>query len=315
MQLKAFFRASQNQLFFGVFGKWRPAFVFKFASLQKFFPFSLTMLGIGLFSNLSQNLDKLIIGKLFLATQLGFYDTSKRINDIASQNLGAIFSKVMFPVLSKLQRDNEKFVSIYRKTIRTISFIVIPLFFLLAITAKPLILILLSEKWLPSAHLLQILAFSGFIYPLSAIMVNAIASTGRADIVFSIGIVKNIIYFIGIIIGSFWACTGVVIAITIVSYLGLLINSYAISWLIRLPVNQQFFDIAIPFTLSVLTFIFVLPFYFYFHSNSYAQLFASALIGFLFYIITNYYLNRKMFYELLSSINSVAFIKHLSAGH
>jgi len=285
--------------------KWRPDFVFKISSLTKFLRFALNMLSAGLFNSLAQNIDKLIIGKIFSASALGYFQRSKRFNDFARQNLGVIFSKVIFPVLSGVQDDDEKFIAHYRKTIKAIALLVTPLFFVLIVIAKPLIVFLITDKWLPSVKLLQILAVSGFIYPLSAVMVNAIAAKGRADIFFKLDVVKTILYIIGILVGSLWGITQIVIAITITGYLGFYINIHIISKLIHLSVKDQLNDIATPIILSISMLILLFIISYLINLREVSQLFILPLIGFAFYLIANYVFDPKMFFEMKNIVQKV----------
>ncbi len=277
---------------------WRPTLIFKISSLRKFLRFALNMFGAGILNNLTQNIDNLIIGKLFAVAQLGFFERSKHFNSLAHRNLGAVFSRVMFPVLSDLQDDNERFIDVYRKTIRMVSFLVTPLFAGLIVIAKPLIVLLIGVKWLPSVKLLQILAISGFAYPLSAIMVNAIAAKGRADIFLKLDIVKSTLGIIGIFVGSLWGIMGIVTAITITGYIGFYINIHVISKLLPISVTEQFKDMAIPIILSTLMLFLLFTISNLNNMNLINELLILPLIGTTFYLITNSIFNRKTFFEI-----------------
>ena len=280
---------------------WRPSLIFRISSLRKYLGFSLNMFGAGMLNSLVKDIDKLIIGKLYTTAQLGFFERSKYFNRLAQQNLGAVFKKVMFPVLSNLQDDHEKFILAYRKAIRVVALFVMPLFFGLIVIAKPLIVLLITEKWLPSVKYLQILAVSGFAYPLSSIMVHAIAAKGRADIFFKLDIVKTALVIISIFIGTLWGITGVVIAIAAVTYITFYVNVHAIAKLLQLSIITQISDMIIPLILSTLMLVLL-----YIISTVSTvsdlslinQLVVLPLIGITFYLLTNYVFNQKTFLEI-----------------
>ena len=64
-----------------------------------------------------------------------------------------------FPILSNIQDDNVRLASAYRKYIKLASYLIFPLMVGLAAVAQPLVLLLLTEKWMMAAVLLQILCF------------------------------------------------------------------------------------------------------------------------------------------------------------
>lgn len=73
----------------------------------------------------------------------------------------------------------------------------------LAAVAKPLILILIGEKWLPAVYFLQIICFSGMLYPLHAINLNILQVKGRSDLFLKLEIIKKIIAVGPIVVGIY----------------------------------------------------------------------------------------------------------------
>ena len=287
-----------ESLFFWLMNDWRPSWIFKFASLKKLFRFAANMFGAGIFNSLTVNVDNLIIGRLFTASQLGYFERSKNYNSLMQANLGAVFSKVTLPALSNLQNNSEKFLDYYRKMIRMVAWTVVPLFLLFIIIAKPLVVLLITEKWLPSVVLLQILAASGFIHPISAIIVNAIAAKGRADIFFKLDILKTILYIIGILVGSMWGIIGIAVAISLVAFIGFYINIQQLSKLLHLSLLKQLSDIILPVILGIAMFISLLITQKLSDLNMINQLIILPLSGITFYLVMNYIFNRNMLFEM-----------------
>jgi len=237
-----------------IMSKWVPEIIFRISTLKRFLAFSLNMFGAGLLNFLSQNLDKLLIGKLFNASTLGYFDRAKQFNGFLQESFGRIMGKVMFPVLSERQDDAHEFNLLYRKSINMVGLLFVPLFFSLSLVAEPLILLLLTDKWLPSVPILQILAISGFALPLSSIMVNSIAAKGRAKLFLQIGIIKNSLGLAGILIGSLWGILGVATAITITRYISVLINMYFATRLLKIPFFSQLNELKHAFLIALLIF-------------------------------------------------------------
>ncbi len=67
-----------------------------------------------------------------------------------------------------------------RKLLRFTAFITFPLMLGLSLVAKEFIVILITEKWLVSAGILQILCVAGAFIPISALFSNLIISRGHS---------------------------------------------------------------------------------------------------------------------------------------
>ena len=87
------------------FSPWRPALVFSFTSLREMFGFGSRLLFSGVLNQIFDNIYLLVIGKLFSATDLGFFTRAKTLNDVPSQTLSEVAGRVTFPVFSTIQDD------------------------------------------------------------------------------------------------------------------------------------------------------------------------------------------------------------------
>ena len=295
---KILLQAFAESLLLWFIGGWRPSFVFRIGSLERFGRYALNMLGAGIINTMTRNLDNLVIGKLFSATQLGFFGRAKQLNNMAANNVGGALSKVIFPVLSSLQEDEKRFQKTYITMLRVVALVVFPLFLCLVVIAEPLIVMLLTEKWLPAAKLLQILALSGFVYPLSIVMVQAVAAKGRADIFLRLNILKTAVFLLALCVGAFWEITGIVIGLTVARFIGLFFNMREVSKLLDLPIMKQAGDLAIPGILSLLMLALLLVITDIGQLDLTNRLAILPLIGLIFYVITTYFFNRQTLEEL-----------------
>ena len=112
---------------------------------------------------------------------------------IFSSNLTSVVQRVSYPVLSSIQEEPERLREAYQKVIKITMLITFACMLGLAAVAKPLILILIGEKWLPAVYFLQIICFSGMLYPLHAINLNILQVKGRSDLFLKLEIIKKII--------------------------------------------------------------------------------------------------------------------------
>ena len=112
-----------------------------------------------LFNQLSNQVDKLIIGKGMSAELLGLYERSLYIAIMPRVYVGNTLDGVLFSTLSRVQSDIEKVQFIFFRLISLmvlfIGYISLTIYFF----SEEVILVLLGEQWLEAKTILQILAF------------------------------------------------------------------------------------------------------------------------------------------------------------
>ena len=113
----------------------------------------------------------------------------------------------------------------------------------LAAVARPLILILIGEKWLPAVTYLQILCFGGMLYPLHAINLNILQVKGRSDLFLRLEIIKKVIGIAPIALGIFYGIEYMLCGSVVTSVIAYFLNSYYSAELIHYPTWAQVRDI------------------------------------------------------------------------
>ena len=171
--------------------KWFPTPVFSKDSFKDLFGFGSRIFVASIISSIYSNLYNIVIGKQFAATSLGYYTRADSMGRFPSQNVSGILSRVTYPILSQLQDDSKRLRNVYIKYLRVSCFVVFPLMMGLVALAKPLIVILLGEKWSPSILLLQLLCFGLMLDPICNINLNLLYVKGRSDLVLKLEVIKK----------------------------------------------------------------------------------------------------------------------------
>ena len=180
-----------NTVFLWIFCRWRPLWEFSTQSFKELFGFGSKLLASGLIDTIYRDIYYLIIGRFYSAADLGQYTRASQFNTIFSSNLTSVVQRVSYPVLSSIQNEPERLLGAYRRVIKTTMLITFACMLGLAAVAKPLIVILIGEKWLPAVYFLQIICFSGMLYPLHAINLNILQVKGRSDLFLKLEIIKK----------------------------------------------------------------------------------------------------------------------------
>lgn len=231
-----------NAVFIWVYSKWRPLWAFSWDSFRALFSFGSYLLLSGLLHTVVSKMSSVIIGRHFTSKDLGEYERGVSIAEFPCSIMNDALGKVTFPILSKLQDDDDRLISVYRKYICMASMCIFFGCCLLAALAKPLILFLLTDKWENAVIYLQIFSFSAMFDHISRINLNLLQVKGRTDYFFKLEIIKKSIslgiLFCAIPFGVIGICFSRVIYAQIATF----INTYYTGKLFNLGYFEQFKD-------------------------------------------------------------------------
>lgn len=251
--------------------RWKPICFFDFKSFRRLFPFGMRLMIASIIDKIYSNLYPIIVGKYYTQIQLGLYSQAEQLTSVPAYTCVDIFSRVTFPIMSSIT-DKCKLISVYRKFISVSSFIIVPLLFLLIVLTKPLVLILLTEKWASIIVLMQILFCGYMLEHISSINRNLIYVKGRADLALKLEIIKKSIALLILILSIPFGLTGLCVGKSLYGILAMLLNSLYTKKLIGVSVFEQLKDFTPYLLMGILSALFALiPIYSL--NNLYAQLF------------------------------------------
>ncbi len=182
-----------NMLMLWALSHWRPTLTYSWQSFRELFGFGSKLALSGIINTLYNNIYLLVIGKVFKASDLGYYTRAHQFAEFPSSNLTIILQRVTYPVLCTIQNDDERLSEVYRRFLRLSAFVIFPLMMGLAALARPFVLFFLKEQWLFAATLLQIICISMVWYPIHAINLNLLQVKGRSDLFLKLEIWKKAI--------------------------------------------------------------------------------------------------------------------------
>jgi len=240
-----------NSFLLWLWNKWKPIAVFSRQSFRELFGFGSKLLASGLIDTIYRNVYYLIIGKFFSAKELGYYTRADQFNALPSQSLTGVIGRVSYPILSSIQDDANRLKASYQQLIRSTMFITFILMVGMAAVAEPMVVGLIGEKWKPAVIYLQMLCFTGMLYPLHALNLNMLQVKGRSDLFLRLEVIKKILAVPVIVIGIFWGIRVMIAGMMLNSVIALYINSYWSGRMIGYPFRQQISDILPSFSLSL----------------------------------------------------------------
>lgn len=228
-----------TSILLNVYSHWIPKLVFSYSSFKQLFSFGSRLLVGSVITNIYLNLYNLIIGKFYSPADLGFYNRGYTLAQYLPANIYSILSRIVYPIECELQDDREKLIRIHYKYMRLTYYIISPTMILLAVLAKPLISVVLTEKWIPAAPLLSIISLTYLISPLSQYTLQMLNVIGRSKLFLKSILTNRFFSFIILIITlpfGIEALTWGIFASTAIEYF---IALYAFSRAMKVSIRNQ----------------------------------------------------------------------------
>ena len=281
---------------------WHPSLFFSWLSFKELFAFGSKLLTANLLHTLYMNVTTLVIGKFYSATQLGYYSRGNSFASLPSSNIMGILQRVTFPILSKIQNEEKRMLDIYRKYIRVSS---LPIFFFMCMLvgiSKPLVIILITEKWIDCVIYLQILCFAMMFDHITAINMNLLQVKGRSDLVLKTEFIKKSISF-AMILGSVpFGVLAICISRVIYTQIAIFLSTYYTGKAYGLSYRKQFADF---FPYFVKAMVAMLP----------SLIICTTIINSFFAISTGLFINILLYYFFVKNDGQWLEVKALAVSY
>lgn len=268
---------------FPIYSKWTPSIRFSYQSFRQLFGFGSKLMVTGVYAVVLNNISTICIGKFYRSQQLGFFTRASQFSELISSTLYEVLGNVTFPVLSELQDDTARLVEVYRKSLYFTAMTIFPVMVLTALLAKPLIVILLTEKWLPCVVLIQWLCMARMFTPLSALNMNILNAVGRSDLFMKLDFSKLPLILLTFAITIPISVEAIAIGDFVSTFICFFINAYLPGRMFGYGAWKQLKDwryiilsiVIMTGTVSLVLFLF---------ENMWLQLFVGGLVGLLTYL-------------------------------
>lgn len=232
-----------------------PGWEFSFIRLKSMFSYGAKLLGANLLTNLFLDIRTFIIGKMYSAAQLAYFDRGKQYPNLVGTNINTSIGAVLFPKMSQQQDDPAMIKATTRKSIRFSAYIMCPLMLGLAAVAEPLVRLLLTEKWLPCVPFLQLFCIIYLFQPIHTANMQAIKALGRSDVYLKLELIKKTIEVAMLLIVMWISVEAIAINMAVLTTLFTLVNSRPNIKLLNYTLREQFQDILPAIGMSVVVFL------------------------------------------------------------
>ena len=235
--------AAIPSIIFWFYLKWRPSLLFSWKSFRELFGFGFYMLLSSLINTFGQQIQGLLIGKVYNPSTMGYYSKALSTESLASQSISSVMTQVTYPLYAEAQNNKQLLGNMIKRITMTISFITFPLLFLLILLAKPIFVLLYSERWLASVPYFQVLCFVGMITCMQSANLQAIAAIGKSKTMFVWTVIKRSVGIGVVVLGLFlYGMKGLLSGVVIQNTFAYFVNIGLVSKYIGYKWTQQIKD-------------------------------------------------------------------------
>ncbi|MDD6184510.1 MAG: lipopolysaccharide biosynthesis protein [Bacteroidales bacterium] len=217
-------------LVFWFYVRWRPKWVFSWQSFKELFSFGVYMFLTHLINDFGQKIQGLLIGKVYTPATMGYYSKAEGTEKLASTSISSIMTQVTYPLYAEVQDDKAALSNMIRRLTMTLAYITFPLMFILLLCAKPIFVLLYSDRWVQSVPYFQVLCFAGLAGCLQAVNLQAISAIGKSKTMFVWTLLKRAVGIGAVVLGlMFFGMKGLLAGVIINYWFSYFVNISLVS--------------------------------------------------------------------------------------
>lgn len=175
--------------------RWRPTLRWSWRELAPVMKFGILFQGSILVAIAGDAVVPIFVTAWSGVTGVGFLNWAATLAFLPLQVV-SIAGRVLFPALSSLQADTERFAEATARALNRVTAVLYPAAALLLAGADPVVRLIFGEAWLPAIPAVRCFCLSAIIGGTSTIFVHALYSLGRADIVFRLNLASAVLLWV-----------------------------------------------------------------------------------------------------------------------
>ena len=225
--------------------KWRPILGFSTERFKGLFNYGWKIFGANFITALFVNARKLVIGKFFAPASLAYYEKGDHLPSLVMNNIFTSVQTILLPTFSESQDDRLRVKAMMRRSTKLSCFFIYPLMVWMIVAAKPLIIFLFTEKWLPAVEFVQILCIANFFRPITIANWEAIKALGYSDITLKLEILKKVVDITILVVSAMIGLYAIAWGCVLFNFICVFINLSPNKKLLNYGVREQVLD-AVP---------------------------------------------------------------------
>jgi O-antigen/teichoic acid export membrane protein len=193
--------------------RWRPGLQLGGPRVREVLRYSLAMLGTRVGWAAYDQADAFILGKASGDVVLGFYSMAKQLALFPVEKVAGMVNQLATPVMAELQADRQGLRAAFLKGVRLVAWATFPLCIGLALVARDLVEVVLTEKWISAVPVIQVLSMYALIRSVAVLLPPVLMARYRAKFLFGYTAVQLVIMPVAFCGGAvWWGAIGVALA-------------------------------------------------------------------------------------------------------
>lgn len=225
------------------YSPWRPTWSFHFQPIREMLPFSIKLLITNVFHFINDNIFSVLLGRFYTKQEVGYYTQANKWTNMGHTLITGVVNSVSQPIMVEAGANPDRQRKVFRKMLRFTAFISFPLMFGLALIAPEFITIAITDKWLPSAAIMQILCIWGAFLPINYIYTNQLISKGKSNVYMWNTIIQNLVQLLVLLLTVSYGIYVMAAIYVTINILWLFVWHYFVWQLIRITLWNVMKDI------------------------------------------------------------------------
>ncbi|PYN89700.1 MAG: lipopolysaccharide biosynthesis protein [Candidatus Rokuibacteriota bacterium] len=196
---------------------WRPRLAPQFAGIRPMLAFGAGLTGFTFLNYFARNLDNVLLGRYWGASQLGLYSRGYQLMTLPIDQINGPITTVAVPALSRLADSPERYRHAYLRIIEKIAMVTMPLMAFLIMTSDWVVEVVLGPRWQGVSPIFALLGFVGILQPIASTTGWLFVTQGRTFDMFRWGLIGCTLTVASIIVGLPWGAVGVAASYSLTS--------------------------------------------------------------------------------------------------
>ena len=173
-----------------------------------------------------------------------------------------------------------------------------------AVCAKPIVSLILTDKWLPAVPYMQIFCVSFAFYPIHTANLNAMKAMGRSDLFLILEIIKKAIGLVTIVIALKFGVMAMAYSMLITSFISQVVNAWPNKKLLGYSYLEQVKDMLPQIGLSIIMGM-IVYFISFMNLSDLITLLIQVLLGVVVYFVFAMLFHVESYEYLMSILKSI----------
>lgn len=185
-----------------VAARWLPGFRLSFRKIDEILRFGLRLAAVSAIGVCSPIVNRVLVGRFLGGPALGLFTMGETLAEAPHKISSAVIHQLSLPIFAKLQREDAELRKYFLKITKYLALATIPAQVGMALVAHDLVVVVLTERWIPVVALFQLFCVGSLFHILSLPPYPLLVARGRDRTLLRFNGVAAIVTAAAILLGA-----------------------------------------------------------------------------------------------------------------